>query len=84
MRPDPGLFDVPVDNVTRLRCCSRRVEAQLRDLLVVSPDVGGVVRARAMAKQLEADLAIIDKRARRPRRGGDERIGEAVEGLPCR
>jgi ribose-phosphate pyrophosphokinase len=37
-----------------------------QDLVVVSPDVGGVVRARAMAKRLESDLAIIDKRRPRP------------------
>jgi ribose-phosphate pyrophosphokinase len=54
------------------------------DLLVVSPDVGGVVRARAIAKQLEADLAIIDKR--RPKANVAEVmniIGDAVAGRTC-
>jgi ribose-phosphate pyrophosphokinase len=58
-----GFFDIPVDNIyaspvllTDLK--SKRYE----DLVVVSPDVGGVVRARALAKQLGCDLAIIDKR----------------------
>ena len=61
-----GFFDIPVDNIyaspvllTDLR------QKNYDDLIVVSPDVGGVVRARALAKQLNTDLAIIDKR--RPR-----------------
>jgi ribose-phosphate pyrophosphokinase len=58
-----GFFDIPVDNVY----ASPTLLADLRqkkykDLLVVSPDVGGVLRARAFAKRLECDLAIIDKR----------------------
>ena len=58
-----GFFDIPVDNIY----ASPVLLADLRqknyhDLLVVSPDVGGVVRARALAKQLGCDLAIIDKR----------------------
>ncbi len=61
-----GFFNVPTDNIysapVLLGDLWRR---EIPDLLVVSPDVGGVVRARAMAKHLEADLAIIDKR--RPR-----------------
>jgi ribose-phosphate pyrophosphokinase len=58
-----GFFDIPVDNIYS----SPVLLADLRqknyeDLMVVSPDVGGVVRARALAKQLNCDLAIIDKR----------------------
>ena len=61
-----GFFDVPVDNIyaTPLML-NDLVSHNYPDLMVVSPDVGGVVRARAMAKELGVDLAIIDKR--RPR-----------------
>lgn len=58
-----GFFDVPVDNVYGSPILLDDIERQnYSDLVVVSPDVGGVVRARAIAKQLNADLAIIDKR----------------------
>jgi ribose-phosphate pyrophosphokinase len=62
-----GFFDVPVDNVYASPILLGDVwRQQYQDLMVVSPDVGGVVRARALAKRLDdADLAIIDKR--RPR-----------------
>jgi ribose-phosphate pyrophosphokinase len=79
-----GFFDIPVDNIYAspvllgdLRQCN------YDDLIVVSPDVGGVVRARALAKQLNCDLAIIDKR--RPRANVSEVmhvIGE-IEGRNC-
>jgi ribose-phosphate pyrophosphokinase len=79
-----GFFDIPVDNVYAgpilLGDIWRR---NYQDLVVVSPDIGGVVRARALAKQLEADLAIIDKR--RPRANVSEVmniIGE-VDGRTC-
>ncbi len=66
------------------RCCSNDLDKQkYDDLLVVSPDVGGVVRARAFAKRMECDLAIIDKR--RPKANVSEVmniIGE-VEGRTC-
>lgn len=58
-----GFFDVPVDNIYATPILLGDVwKRQYDNLLVVSPDVGGVVRARAMAKRLESDLAIIDKR----------------------
>jgi ribose-phosphate pyrophosphokinase len=59
-----GFFDIPVDNVYSSPILLGDVWRQkYRDLIVVSPDVGGVVRARALAKRLDdADLAIIDKR----------------------
>lgn len=58
-----GFFDVPVDNIYGGPVLLGDIWRQKHpNLLVVSPDVGGVVRARAMAKHLEADLAIIDKR----------------------
>lgn len=58
-----GFFDVPVDNVYAAPVLLNDLDKQkYDDLMVVSPDVGGVVRARAFAKRLECDLAIIDKR----------------------
>jgi len=61
-----GFFDIPVDNIYATPLLLADVhQQQFDDLLIVSPDVGGVVRARALAKRLDSDLAIIDKR--RPR-----------------
>lgn len=58
-----GFFDVPVDNVYGSPVLLQDIEQQnFEDLIIVSPDIGGVVRARAVAKQLGIDLAIIDKR----------------------
>jgi ribose-phosphate pyrophosphokinase len=58
-----GFFDIPVDNIYASPVLLRDLTAKnYEDLLVVSPDVGGVVRARALAKQLNCDMAIIDKR----------------------
>jgi ribose-phosphate pyrophosphokinase len=58
-----GFFNIPVDNIYSLPILLADVwKKNLPDLMVVSPDVGGVVRARALAKRLECDLAIIDKR----------------------
>ncbi|HEX7868148.1 MAG TPA: ribose-phosphate pyrophosphokinase, partial [Variovorax sp.] len=58
-----GFFDIPVDNIYASPVLLGDLRAKnYEDLIVVSPDVGGVVRARALAKQLNCDLAIIDKR----------------------
>ncbi|MCX8086297.1 MAG: ribose-phosphate pyrophosphokinase [Rhodocyclaceae bacterium] len=79
-----GFFDIPVDNIYATPILLGDIWKQRHDdLLVVSPDVGGVLRARAAAKLLETDLAIIDKR--RPRANVAEVmhiIGE-VEGRSC-
>ncbi|AJX00427.1 MULTISPECIES: ribose-phosphate pyrophosphokinase [Burkholderia] len=79
-----GFFDIPVDNIYATPILLGDLRKQNHpDLLVVSPDVGGVVRARALAKQLNCDLAIIDKR--RPKANVAEVmniIGE-VEGRTC-
>ena len=79
-----GFFDVPVDNIYAAPVLLGDVWKQrYEDLIVVSPDVGGVVRARALAKRLESDLAIIDKR--RPKANVSEVmnvIGE-VKGRSC-
>ena len=59
-----GFFDIPVDNLFAGPVFSKDIKETLggRNLTVVSPDIGGVVRARAIAKRVDADLAIIDKR----------------------
>ncbi len=79
-----GFFDIPVDNIYASPVLLSDLKSKnYRDLVVVSPDVGGVVRARAMAKQLGCDLAIIDKR--RPAAGVSEVmhvIGE-IDGRNC-
>lgn len=79
-----GFFDVPVDNVYGSPVLLADIERQgFEKPIVVSPDIGGVVRARAVAKQLDIDLAIIDKR--RPAANASEvmnLIGE-VEGRTC-
>ncbi len=62
-----GFFDIPTDNIYAAPVLLGDIwKHEYENLLVVSPDVGGVVRARAMAKQLETELAIIDKRRPRP------------------
>lgn len=80
-----GFFEIPVDNIYATPVLLLDIERQrYDDLMIVSPDVGGVVRARAMAKQLDdADLAIIDKR--RPQANESEVmhiIGD-VDGRTC-
>ena len=80
-----GFFNIPVDNIYGSPVLLSDIEKQGYDnLMIVSPDVGGVVRARAMAKQLDdADLAIIDKR--RPQANESEVmhiIGD-VDGRTC-
>lgn len=58
-----GFFDIPVDNIYATPILAHDIMQQrIENLTVVSPDIGGVVRARAVAKILDADLAIIDKR----------------------
>jgi ribose-phosphate pyrophosphokinase len=79
-----GFFDIPVDNIYASPVLLSDLKSKAYpDLVVVSPDVGGVVRARALAKQLGCDLAIIDKR--RPKANVSEVmhvIGE-IEGRNC-
>ena len=62
-----GFFDIPVDNLMAAPVMVKDILYHFRDKtpMIVSPDVGGVVRARAIAKRLHADLAIIDKRRER-------------------
>jgi ribose-phosphate pyrophosphokinase len=80
-----GFFDIPVDNLYAEPLFTRDIRERFdgRDIIIVSPDVGGVLRARAIATRLNRDLAIIDKR--RERAGHSEVmnvIGE-VEGRDC-
>ncbi len=80
-----GFFDIPVDNLYGAPLIAKDIKARLdlSNVMVVSPDVGGVVRARALAKRIDAPLAIVDKR--RERAGVSEVmniIGE-VEGMTC-
>ena len=80
-----GFFDIPVDNLYAAPLFTTDIQQRFagRDLMIVSPDVGGVLRARNLASRLNCDLAIIDKR--RERAGMSEVmniIGE-VQGLDC-
>ncbi|NBB82401.1 MAG: ribose-phosphate diphosphokinase [Alphaproteobacteria bacterium] len=85
-----GFFDVPLDNlvgapvfVKDIKDRTEKAGGKTADIVVVSPDVGGVVRARSIAKRLDADLAIIDKR--RERAGVSEvmNIIGNVDGRKC-
>ena len=80
-----GFFDIPVDNMFAAPLFSRHIKENYKDhdLMIVSPDVGGVLRARAIATRINCDLAIIDKR--RERAGTSEVmnvIGD-VDGRDC-
>ena len=79
-----GFFDIPVDNIYATPILLSDVwKHNYPDLVVVSPDVGGVVRARAVAKQLNADLAIIDKRRPKPNEAKVMNIIGDVAGRIC-
>jgi ribose-phosphate pyrophosphokinase len=79
-----GFFDVPSDNIYASPVLWGELwRHEPEDLLVVSPDVGGVMRARAMAKQLGADLAIIDKRRPRANESKVMHIIGDVNGKVC-
>lgn len=79
-----GFFDIPVDNIYAAPLLVSDVwKHDYQNLIVVSPDVGGVVRARAIAKRLEADLAIIDKRRSKPNVSQVMNVIGDVEGRTC-
>ena len=80
-----GFFDIPVDNVyaSPLTLADIWQTQGAEDLVVVSPDVGGVVRARAIAKRLDTELAIIDKRRPRANVAKVMNIIGDVEGKNC-
>ena len=79
-----GFFDIPVDNVYATPILLADLwKHEYPNMIVVSPDVGGVVRARAVAKRLDCDLAIIDKRRPRPNVSTVMNIIGDVEGRSC-
>ncbi len=79
-----GFFDIPVDNIYSMPILLGDLwRNDYQNLVVVSPDVGGVVRARQMAKRLECDLAIIDKRRPKANVAKVMNIIGEVEGRTC-
>ncbi|MBO0906393.1 ribose-phosphate pyrophosphokinase [Jiella sonneratiae] len=80
-----GFFDIPTDNLFSVPLLARDIKEHqdLENLMVVSPDVGGVVRARALAKRLDAPLAIVDKRRDRPGESEVMNIIGDVTGRNC-
>lgn len=79
-----GFFSIPVDNVYGSPVLTEDIERQnYENLTVVSPDIGGVVRARAVAKQLNVDLAIIDKRRPQANEAQVMHIIGEVKGRTC-
>ena len=80
-----GFFDIPTDNLYAGPVFTREIAKQYgnENLVMVSPDVGGVVRTRALAKRLNADLAIIDKRRERAGMSEVMNIIGDVEGRNC-
>jgi ribose-phosphate pyrophosphokinase len=80
-----GFFDIPVDNVyaSPLTLADIWLRYDANDVVVVSPDIGGVVRARAIAKRIGADLAIIDKRRPKANQAKVMNIIGDIEGKIC-
>jgi ribose-phosphate pyrophosphokinase len=79
-----GFFDIPVDNIYSMPILLGDIwKNNYQNLVVVSPDVGGVVRARQMAKRLECDLAIIDKRRPKANVAKVMNIIGEVDGRTC-
>ncbi|WP_160008166.1 ribose-phosphate pyrophosphokinase [Rhizobium sp. 18055] len=80
-----GFFDIPTDNLYAVPVLTRDIKANydISNVTVVSPDVGGVVRARALAKRLDCLLAIVDKRRDRPGESEVMNIIGEVAGKDC-
>ena len=79
-----GFFDIPVDNIYASPVLLSDLKSKnYQNLVVVSPDVGGVVRARALAKQLGCDLAIIDKRRANPNESEVMHVIGDIDGRHC-
>ena len=79
-----GFFDIPVDNIYASPILLKDIaEKHYENLIVVSPDIGGVVRARALAERLGCDLSIIDKRRPRPNESEVMNLIGSVEGKDC-
>jgi len=80
-----GFFDIPTDNLFASPVMVRDIKQRfdLADVIVVSPDVGGVVRARGLAKRINVPLAIIDKRRERPGESEVANVIGEVDGRIC-
>ncbi len=80
-----GFFDIPADNLYAEPAMAKDIKDYLNsdNLMIISPDVGGVVRARALAKRLGADLAIVDKRRERAGQSEVMNIIGEVKGRTC-
>jgi ribose-phosphate pyrophosphokinase len=80
-----GFFDIPTDNLYAVPVIARDVKANYAtgNCMVVSPDVGGVVRARSLAKRIDAQLAIVDKRRERPGESEVMNVIGDVSGKDC-
>lgn len=80
-----GFFDIPTDNLFAAPVMVRDIKERMppEDRMVVSPDVGGVVRARVVAKRIDAPLAIVDKRRERPGESEVMNIIGDVQGRSC-
>ncbi|MHA1559635.1 MAG: ribose-phosphate pyrophosphokinase [Alphaproteobacteria bacterium] len=80
-----GFFDIPTDNLYSAPVITRDIREQndIANVAIVSPDVGGVVRARALAKRIDAPLAIVDKRRERPGESEVMNIIGDVDGMDC-
>src|SRR5258708_11445476 len=76
-----GFFDIPVDHLYAMPVFLEYIrKKKLQDVVIVSPDAGGVERARAFAKRLDADLAIVDKRRPRPNEANVMNVIGEVQG----
>jgi ribose-phosphate pyrophosphokinase len=79
-----GFFDIPVDHLYAKPILSKYFEDKnLKDVVVVSPDAGGVERARSFAKLIHADLVIVDKRRPRPNEASIMNVIGEVKGKTC-
>ena len=81
-----GFFDIPTDNLVATPVLSEDIRVHYRqsgDLLIVSPDVGGVVRARALGNRLDTDIAIVEKRRSAPGQSEVMNIIGDVSGRRC-
>lgn len=82
-----GFFDIPVDNLYASPVFALDIQSQfkgrMKDLMLVSPDVGGVARARELAKRIEAPLAIVDKRREKPGEVAEMTVIGDVKGKTC-
>jgi ribose-phosphate pyrophosphokinase len=78
-----GFFNIPVDHLFAKPVFGKYFESKSQDLMIVSPDAGGVERARAMAKHFSCELAIVDKRRLRPNESAVMHIIGDVNGKNC-